>query len=222
MWQWCGKLLLIEQHGHPRNKCQGRRSKQRIVGASWSDIKWGPNVPPSVTSVRATCPTLRPQRQRRSWSWHLRFWGEHLDRSGLPPDYDQHSLCTSRRHLATEQTRFFRKLWAAKAESVAIFHFYCKQCNHFMTEQAGSKELACRTCGQQSSQQTAVSNSRQQKANSRRKEGSLFVIPKIHEQLKHVIMKTKHLLHDVLQRVTTPADSISDITKGQVYRCLRA
>ncbi|KAG0418075.1 hypothetical protein HPB47_005149, partial [Ixodes persulcatus] len=61
-------------------------------------------------------------------------------------------------------------------------------------------------------------NTKQQLKN----EGSFFVILKMHEQLEHVIMKTKHLLHDALPRVATPADSISDITEGQAYRDLRA
>ncbi|KAG0444335.1 hypothetical protein HPB47_013914 [Ixodes persulcatus] len=44
----------------------------------------------------------------------------------------------------------------------------------------------------------------------------------MHDQVRHVIMKTERILHDGLQTGFPATDSISDITQGKAYRDLRA
>ncbi|KAG0444676.1 hypothetical protein HPB47_013520, partial [Ixodes persulcatus] len=104
----------------------------------------------------------------------------------------------------------FRKLWTKQTDALIQYHFYCTCCCDRMTGTPDSEELTCQTCSHRTS------------ARQLKNEGAFFVTLNMHDQLQHVITKTKTFLQDALTKVPPPPGDISDVTEGRACREMRS
>ncbi|KAG0434664.1 hypothetical protein HPB47_018956 [Ixodes persulcatus] len=104
----------------------------------------------------------------------------------------------------------FRKLWTKQTDALIQYHFYCTCCCDRMTGTPDSEELTCQTCSHRNS------------ARQLKNEGVFFVTLNMHDQLQHIIAKTKTFLQDALTKVPPPPGDISDVTEGRACREMRS